>query len=301
MTKIAFIGVGRMGSGMAGVLLDAGHTVHVFDPSDAAVTAVVERGALRFDSPAEASDGADLALLSLPNGAIVRTATLGEGGVAAADTPPRYVLDFSTIDPKTARAIADDLAEHGIGFLDTPVSGGVGGAASGALLIMVGGADDDLDAVTPILDLLASRIVHCGSVGTGQLTKLSHNMLTAINTVAAGEVLTAAVAAGGNFDVLTEVFGAGLAGSKMLTHFEKTLFTEDRPGLFALDLMHKDISLFLTDFGDAVLPLAQITKQTYNAARKSGLGASDSSSVVELYERLNDLRLTRTATPGSNA
>jgi 3-hydroxyisobutyrate dehydrogenase-like beta-hydroxyacid dehydrogenase len=300
MSTIAFIGVGRMGSGMAGVLLDAGHTVHVFDPSDAAVAPVVDRGATRFTSAADAADGADLALLSLPNGAIVRAATLGADSVAAAKNPPRYVLDFSTIDPQTAKAVAGELNQLGIQFLDTPVSGGVGGAASGQLLIMVGGSDEDVAAVDPILSALASRVVHCGPVGAGQLTKLSHNMLTAINTVAAGEILTAAVAAGGDLDTLTDVLGAGLAGSKMLTHFDKTLFTEERPHLFALDLMHKDITLFLDEFKQAVLPLAQLTMQTYNAARKSDLGPKDSSSVVELYEALYDVHLTRT-TPGSNA
>lgn len=294
MSTISFIGVGRMGSGMAAQLIGAGHDVRVFDPSDAAANAAVAAGATRHESPASAADGSDFTLLSLPNAAIVRSAVLGADGVLAAPSRPSYILDFSTIDPQSAKDVAAAVAEAGVRFLDTPVSGGVGGAASGNLLIMVGASDEDLAAARPVLEVLASRIVHCGPVGAGQLTKLSHNMLTAINTVATGEILTAAVAAGADLDVLVDVFTAGLAGSKMLGHFDKTLFTQERPGLFALDLMHKDISIFLAESRTAVLPLAQATMQTYNAARHAGLGAKDSSSVVELYERIYDVNLTRT-------
>lgn len=294
MTSIAFIGVGRMGSGMAGRLIDAGHDVRVFDPSPDAVAAMVGRGATAASSPAEAADGATFALLSLPNAAIVRAAVFNDDGITSAANRPQFVLDFSTIDVASAREFARALEALGITYLDTPVSGGTAGAANGQLVLMVGASEPALVAVSPVLELLASRIVRCGDVGAGQLTKLSHNMLTAINTVAAGEILTAAVAAGGDLEILTEVFTAGLAGSKMLAHFDKTLFTEERPGLFALDLMHKDIALFADAFPEAVLPLSQQTIQTYKAARREGLGARDSSSVVELYERLYDLQLTAT-------
>lgn len=294
MSTIAFVGVGRMGSGMAGQLIAAGHDVRVFDLSEAATAPAVALGATRSSSAAEAADGADFALLSLPNPAIVRSAVLGDGGVMSAATKPGYILDFSTVDPQTSKDVAAAVGAQGVRFLDTPVSGGVAAAATGKLLIMVGAEPADLDAARPVLDLLAARIVHCGPVGSGQLTKLAHNMLTAVNTVAAGEILSAAVSAGGDIDVLVEVFTAGLAGSKMLGHFDRTLFTEDRPGLFALDLMHKDISLFLSEFRNSVLPLSQVTMQTYNSARHQGLGAKDSSSVVETYENLYEIRLSHT-------
>ncbi|MDR5832363.1 NAD-binding protein [Caballeronia sp. LP006] len=140
--------------------------------------------------------------------------------------------------------------------------------------------------------MLAGRVVHCGDVGAGQLTKLSHNLLTAINTVALGEVLTASVKAGAKLDVLCDVLTAGLAGSKMLDYLPKTLFTQERPGNFAINLMHKDIKLCLDEFSNYSMPLGQLVLQTYNAARAKGLGDKDSTSVNELYEELLGVRLS---------
>jgi 3-hydroxyisobutyrate dehydrogenase len=291
MATLTFIGVGRMGSGMAARLLGAGHTVQIFDPNADAVDALVQQGAIAASSPAKAAHGAEAVFTSLPNPAILRDAVEGPDGVLAGAAAGVTIVDFSTVDPETARALAATVEAQGGHFLDAPVSGGVAGAAAGTLLTMVGASDEDLANVRPYLEKIAARIVHCGPVGSGQLTKLSHNMLVAINTVAAGEVLAAAVKAGGDLETLTEVFGAGLAGSKMLDHFGKTLFTEERPPLFALDLMHKDISLCLKEFGQFPMPLSQLVMQTYNAARAKGLGGQDSTGVNEIYEELFGLQL----------
>lgn len=291
MATLSFIGVGRMGSGMAGRLLAAGHTVQVFDPNQAAVDALVQKGAIATDSPGKAAQGAEVVFTSLPNPAILRDAVEGTDGILSAGVAGIVIVDFSTVDPATARSLAGTVQAHGGRFMDAPVSGGVAGAADGTLLTMVGANPEDLATVRPYLEQVASRIVHCGEVGSGQLTKLSHNMLVAINTVAAGEILAAAVKAGGDLDTLTEVFGAGLAGSKMLEHFKKTLFTSERPPLFALDLMHKDISLCMKEFSQFSMPVSQLVLQTYNAARAKGLGGEDSTGVNEIYEELFGLQL----------
>lgn len=294
MAILSFIGVGRMGSGMASRLIAAGHTVQIFDPNTSAVDALVQQGAIATPSPAKAAQGAEVVFTSLPNPAILRDAVEGPDGILAADIAGATIVDFSTVDPATARDLATIIEAQGGRFIDAPVSGGVGGAAAGTLLTMVGASAADLEKVRPYLEQIASRIVHCGDVGAGQLTKLSHNMLVAINTVAAGEVLAAAVKAGGDLETLTEVFGAGLAGSKMLDHFQKTLFTAERPPLFALDLMHKDISLCMKEFSQFPMPVSQLVMQTYNAARAKGLGGQDSTGVNEIYEELFSLQLTTT-------
>jgi len=293
MATLSFIGVGRMGSGMAARLLEAGHTVQIFDPNTEAVEALVQQGAIATSSPAKAAQGAEAVFTSLPNPAILRDAIEGPDGVLASEISGVTIVDVSTVDPETARSLAATVEAHGGRFVDSPVSGGVAGAAAGTLLLMVGADSQDLENVRPYLEQLAARIVHCGPVGAGQLTKLSHNMLVAINTVAAGEVLAAAVKAGGNLETLTEVYTAGLAGSKMLDHFGKTLFTEERPPLFALDLMHKDISLCLKEFGQFPMPVSQLVMQTYNAARAKGLGGQDSTGVNEIYEELFGLQLRK--------
>lgn len=284
MTSIAFIGVGRMGAGMARRLIEHGHSVTVFDPSPEATRSLSERGAAVATTPGKACSNAEVVMLSLPNPEIVRNVVFGSDGILSAEVPPKIVIDFSTIDPSTARDLSEGLVANGVRFLDTPVSGGVIAAAEGNLLVMAGGSESDLESVRSLLNILAAKVVHCGPVGTGQSVKLSHNMLTAINTLAAGEILTASAAAGTDLNVLVDIFSEGLAGSKILAHFDRTLFTKDRPHLFAIDLMHKDISLYLDEFKDAVLPLAQLTKQSYNAARAQGLGKKDSTSVNEIYE-----------------
>lgn len=297
MAKVAFIGVGRMGSRMAFRLLDAGHEVRVFDPSPEAVAAVVEKGGVAASSPADASTDCAFVLSSLPTPDSLRTAIGGENGALSSLKAGATVIDFSTVDPTTTRDVAAACSAAGVAFMDAPVSGGVAGAASGNLIIMAGCDEATLDGARPILSSLAARIVHCGPIGSGQLTKLAHNLLTAINTVALGEVLAASVKAGASLPVLTEVLSGGLAGSKMLDYLPKTLFTQERPANFALDLMHKDISLCLSEFSDYPMPLGQAVRQIYNTARAEGLGKKDSTSVAEVFERLLkvDLRLSAAA------
>jgi 3-hydroxyisobutyrate dehydrogenase-like beta-hydroxyacid dehydrogenase len=156
---------------------------------------------------------------------------------------------------------------------------------------MAGGDEQTLARAKSVFDVLAGRVVHCGPVGSGQLTKLSHNLLTAINTVALGEVLAASVKSGANLQILTEVLSGGMAGSKMLDYLPKTLFTAERPANFAVDLMHKDISLALEEFGGHPMFLGQVVRQIYNTARAEGFGGKDSTSVAEVYERLLNVRL----------
>lgn len=290
--KIGFIGVGRMGSRMAARLIEAGHQVSVFDPNNAAVNELVAKGAIAASSPQAAAESAERILLSLPSPKTLLDAVCGESGVLKSAKSGAIIVDFSTVDPATTKIIAAQCASKDVEFIDSPVSGGVAGAASGNLVLMIGGDESVIKTARPELEILASRIVHCGPVGAGQLTKLSHNLLTAINTVALGEVLTVSVKAGANLQVLCDVFGAGLAGSKMLDYLPKTLFTEERPANFAIDLMHKDISLCLQEFSNYSMPLGQLVLQTYNAARLNGLGGKDSTSVNELYEKLLGVRLS---------
>ena len=192
-------------------------------------------------------------------------------------------------NPKSAAEGADAV------LFSLPTPAILRSATNGKLVVMVGGDAAVLERVTPMLNNLAGRIVHCGAIGAGQLTKLSHNLVVAINTVALGEVLAASVKAGGNLEVLCDVMSAGMAGSKMLDWFQKTLFTAERPAFFAIDLMNKDLGLCLDEFSNYPMPLGQLVKQTYNAARAKGMGGKDSTSVSEIYEELLGVRLQTAA------
>lgn len=292
--RIAFIGVGRMGGRMSQRLLDAGYPLAVFDPSADAVVALADRGARTAASPADAARGADFILCSLPNPSILRDAITGHDGVLDGARPGALIIDFSTGDPAVARSLAAAAAEKGVGFLDAPVSRGVVGAEHGTLAVMVGGDADALAEARPILDHLASDIVHVGGVGAGQVTKLCNNMLTAIITTALGEVLVTGVKAGVELEPLTAAIGAGSAANYVLSgYFPNTLFTEERATGFALALMRKDLDLFLKAATDAgmTLPLSDLVHGQYAAAQAAGLDDADSTSIAELYERAAGVRL----------
>ena len=292
--RIAFIGVGRMGGRMTKRLLDAGYDVVVFDPSAAAVAALVDRGAHAAPSPAEAAQDASFVLCSLPNPAILREAVAGTGGVLEGAQPGSLIVDFSTGDPAVARELAALAAGKGVGFLDSPVSRGVVGAENGTLAVMIGGDEEALERARPVLDHLASDIVHVGGVGAGQVTKLCNNMLTAIITTALGEILVTGVKAGVDLEPLAAALGAGSAGTYVLSgYLPNTLFTEARNPGFALALMRKDVGLFMKAAADAgmELPLSQLAVERHEDAAAGGLDEADFTSIAELYERAAGLRL----------
>ena len=292
--RIAFIGVGRMGGRMSKRLLDAGYELVVFDPSADAVARLVERGATAAASPAEAAEQAGFVLCSLPNPAILRDAVADHGGVLEGARPGALIVDFSTGDPAVARERAAAAAEKGIAFLDAPVSRGVVGAENGTLAVMIGGEDEALERARPVLDHLASDIVHVGGVGAGQVTKLCNNMLTAIITTALGEVLVTGVKSGVELEPLAAALGAGSAGTFVLSgYLPNTLFTEARNTGFALALMRKDVGLFMKAAADAglELPLSQLAVERHEDAAAAGLDEADFTSIAELYERAAGVRL----------
>lgn len=145
--KIAFVGVGRMGSRMASRLIEAGHELSVYDPFAPAVEALKQQGAAAAGNPAEAAEGAEIIMLSLPSPATFTDAVTGETGILNKVSPGAIVVDFSTVDPATTKDIAALCARKNVYFLDSPVSGGVAGAASGNLVLMIGGSEEVIERV----------------------------------------------------------------------------------------------------------------------------------------------------------
>lgn len=272
--------------------MKAGYRLRVHDLSDRATSPLADAGAEVDVSPASAARQASIVLLSLPTPDVVRDVVAGSGGVLEGALPETLVVDLSTVGPITAREMEAACERVDVRFLDSPVSGGVESAVDGSLTLTIGGRRSAIERARPLLEELSSRIVECGPVGAGQLVKLCHNLLTAMNTVAAGEVLTAGVHAGANLGVLREALSSGMGDSRILRHLDHTLFTQERPAKFALDLMHKDLTLCLSELSDFPLPVAQLVRQVYSLARMRNLGARDSTSVIELYEALLDVRLS---------
>jgi 3-hydroxyisobutyrate dehydrogenase-like beta-hydroxyacid dehydrogenase len=285
-----------MGSRMARRLLDAGHTVRVYDPVRAATDALVEAGASVATSPGDASRGAELVLCSLPDPDAVEEAILGADGVLWGAAPGTTIVDMTTSDPDTSRRVARRSEAQQVRFLDAPVSHGLVGAETGTLAMMIGGDEQVLEDARPVLGVLANDIVHVGPVGAGQIAKLCNNMLAAIHAAALGEVLAAGLRAGIGLRELTASISKSSGTSFILEHyFPRGLFTAERPTTFALSLMRKDLSLFMRASykADASVPLSAFVQQLYTAAGTSIGEDADWSSVAELYERLAgvDLRL----------
>jgi 3-hydroxyisobutyrate dehydrogenase len=288
-TRVTMIGVGNMGGRMGRRLLAAGYPLTISDPSLELVAALVAEGALAAASAAEAAREADLIILSLPTPAIVEAVVTGEQGILRTARPGTTVVDMSTGDPGTARRVEAACREAGVNFLDAPVSRGVMGAERGTLLIMVGGDEEVLEAARPVLSVLGSEIIHVGGPGSGQVVKLCNNMLSAINMQALGEVLVTGVKAGVELEVLARVLTAGTGGSWGLSnHLPATIFAGDDSTRFALELMHKDVWLFMRAAEEQGLatPLAAVAAQTLRMAKSEGFGPRDYSAIIRYFEHL---------------
>lgn len=295
MTEVlGFVGLGNIGRRIVPHLLKAGHDVAVFDLNKEAVTALVEQGARAVESPAEAAKGASTVFLSLPNSHIVRTVVLEQDGVLEGASQGAVIVDHSTIDPETARSLAEAAAAGGFAYLDAPVSGGVQGAEAGTLSVIIGGDTAAVDKARPVMDSFAGNIFHVGPSGSGQVIKLANNMITAVNIAALGEGLSATVKAGVDLDTAVEVLTKSSAASFVLSsYFPRTLFTEERPTGFALDFMLKDIKLFLDSVSKTGIPtpVSNIVGDLYNIGHRDGRGGKDFTSVVEFYEDFSGIRL----------
>jgi 3-hydroxyisobutyrate dehydrogenase len=183
MTAIGFIGLGNMGRPMARNLVKAGHALSVFDVVPGAVSALVDAGARAAPSVADAVAGAEVVITMLPAGPEVRAVYLDAAGVLARAGSSALLIDSSTIDVETARAVAQSAADKGLAMIDAPVSGGVGGAEAGTLTFMVGGTEAAFTRAKPVLDAMGKTIVHAGASGNGQVAKLCNNMLLAISMI----------------------------------------------------------------------------------------------------------------------
>ena len=192
MASVGFIGLGNMGLPMAQNLLKAGHAVQGFDVSSAQADKLVAAGGTAPGSVTAAASSAEVVISMLPAGAHVREVYLGTGGVLAAVAPGTLLIDCSTIDVESARAVAAAAEQKGLAMLDAPVSGGVGGAQAGTLTFMVGGSDAGFARALPVLETMGKTIVHAGGPGNGQAAKICNNMILGVSMIAVSEAFVLA-------------------------------------------------------------------------------------------------------------
>ena len=190
MPSIGFIGVGHMGAPMARNLLKAGHQVTVFDPNVENAKAVA--GAKQAASLVELSATNDIIVSMLPSGRELKVAYLDNDGIVAHAKAGALLIDCSTTDVDSARAVADAAKKRGLQFIDSPVSGGVAGAEAGSLTFMAGGEDVAVDAARPILMSMGKNVVHTGASGSGQAAKICNNLILGISMIGVSEAFVLA-------------------------------------------------------------------------------------------------------------
>jgi 2-hydroxy-3-oxopropionate reductase len=289
VSTIAFIGLGIMGSPMAAHLAAAGHQVIGFDRSPERITALVEAGGIAADSTAKAVADADVVAVMVPDSPHVQEVLTGEGGVFENAREGTLIIDFSSIRPDVTTELATLAAKSGFRLIDAPVSGGEAGAVNATLSIMVGGADEDVAAAKPILDVVGKTIVHVGPNGSGQTVKAANQLIVAGNIQLLAEAIVFLEAYGVDTAAAVEVLGGGLAGSAVLNQkAQKMLDRSFDPG-FRIDLHHKDLGIVTTAAREAgvVIPLGAAVAQLMASARAHGDGGLDHSALFRGVERLS--------------
>ncbi|WP_340302244.1 3-hydroxyisobutyrate dehydrogenase [Roseobacter sp. HKCCD7870] len=261
--QIAFIGLGNMGAPMALNLQNAGHTVTGFD------TVAAPDGISCATSAAEAAHGAEVVITMLPNGMIAR-AVVDE--VLAVLPQGALVIDCSTIEVDAAREIAEAAAAKGIGFLDAPVSGGVGGAAAGTLTFMVGGDGADFTRAAPLFEIMGQKAVHCGAAGNGQAAKICNNMILGITMIGTCEAFALADKLGLERQAMFDVVSTSSGASWSINTYcpapgvgpQSPADNGYKPG-FAAELMLKDLRLSqdAATAADAATPLGALAEAIY--------------------------------------
>ncbi|MGH6914199.1 MAG: 3-hydroxyisobutyrate dehydrogenase, partial [Geminicoccales bacterium] len=250
MAAIGFIGLGNMGLPMARNLLKADHRVTGFDVVPSAVEAAVASGVRGVRSAPEAADGAELVITMLPEGRHVREVYMGEQGLIARAAADALLIDCSTIDVETARAVNRAATERGLEMLDAPVSGGVAGAESASLTFMVGGSAPGFARAQPILQRMGKAVVHTGPSGNGQAAKICNNMILGISMIGVCEAFVLAQKLGLSAERLFEVASQSSGQCWSLTSYcpvpgpvpSSPANRGYRPG-FTVAMMAKDLRL----------------------------------------------------------
>jgi 3-hydroxyisobutyrate dehydrogenase-like beta-hydroxyacid dehydrogenase len=288
MSSLGFIGLGAMGSRMAGRLLAAGYQVHGTDRtrSDTAA-ALIARGLVWHETPREVAAAAQVTFSSVTNDAAVEAITSGPDGILAGLTPGKVYVDMSTIGPETSRQVAERVRALGADMLDAPVSGSVPAAAEGALAVMVGGQEDTFRAVEPLLRTLGRTVTYIGGNGQGLLLKLAINLNLGAQLLAFSEGLLLAERGGIDPKLAVDVMTGSAIGSPAL-HARGPLVLDlpDEPW-FDVSMLHKDLRLALEAGRDLAVPLpaAATTAELLTWAGELGYGHRDIAALFEVLAR----------------
>ena len=291
MANLGFIGLGRMGRHMARNLIKAGHTVTLFNRSQAPVDELAAEGGKRAAGPAEVARNAQVLFTCLSTPDVVES-MLRQALEGA--QPGDIFVDHSTIGVSDARRIAAMCAEKGVQFIDAPVSGGPWGAEAGTLTIMCGGDRSAFEAVLPYLQIEGKQIHHLGPVGAGTVAKLCNNLLVGIHTAAMAEAFVLGTKAGLDPRALYEIISGATGHSAQIErNIPQFVFPGKFEAAFSIDHLHKDVALAVELGKDenVRMVLGALTQQLLEEARAAGHGGEDQAALIRPLEKLTGVEV----------
>ncbi|MBW7571338.1 2-hydroxy-3-oxopropionate reductase [Caproiciproducens faecalis] len=286
--KVGFIGLGIMGKPMAKNLVKAGYSLIVSNLTEGPVNELVAMGAQKAGSPSEIARQCDVILTMLPNSPQVEEVALGKNGLIESMKLGSVLIDMSSINPMASKEISAELAKKGIQMLDAPVSGGEPKAVDGTLAFMVGGEREVFDRFEELLSKMGSSVVYCGGIGAGNVTKLSNQIIVAVNIAAVSEAFMLAKRTGVSPETVFNAIKGGLAGSTVMNAKAPMMISGNFDPGFRIDLHIKDLNNALAtghSVGSPLLLTAEVMEmlQTLHA---DGHGSEDHSAIVRYYEKI---------------
>lgn len=286
--RVGFIGLGIMGKPMCRNLIKAGYRPVVYDINREAVEELTADGAIAAGCGAEVAGQSDVVITMVPDSPQVRTVILGQGGVLEGAQEGLTVIDMSSIDPTETRAIGETLSQHGVDMMDAPVSGGEPKALDGTLSIMAGGKKETFDKYEKLLNCMGTSINYVGELGSGNIAKLSNQIVVAGNIAALSEALILAKKSGTDPELVFHAIRGGLAGSTVMEAKGPMMLAQSfQPG-FRIELHMKDLRNAL-NAGHSIhspLPLTAQIMEVIQALCNDGDEKLDHSAVIKYYEKL---------------
>ena len=295
MTSVGFVGLGLIGKPMCMNLVKKGFDVTCWNRTASKMDDVVAAGGKPAGSAREAAEGNEFTITMVNDSPDVEKVILGANGVMEGVVEDSVVIDMSTISPSVTREIACKLAGKGVHMLDGPVSGGIGGAESGTLSIMVGGDTAILERSRDVLEAMGTRITHCGGNGMGQVTKLANNITGQGTLAAVTEGLIFAAKHGGDLEATLSALGGGAAQSWMLENLGARMCDRDFAPGFMVDTAQKDMRLILqaAEEMNVALPVTAVVTQIFRSAQEMGFGEDGTQAYAKVMEALTGTRLER--------
>ena len=288
--KIAVLGMGTMGAPMATNLLKAGCEVTVHNRTRSREEPLVELGAKRAETPAEAAADVDIVLSCVSDTPDVEAVLLCPGhghGVIHGLKAGGLVIDCSSIAPAATRRIAEEFRAKGIGYVDAPVSGGSEGAIKGTLTIMCGGTEEDFARAEPVLRIIGAKVTRIGPAGCGQIAKVANQVAITGTFMALAEALTLAYRAGADPEQVVEAIGGGVAGSWILNNRSDRMLGDDYPLGFRTRLHRKDLGIALETARECQVPvpIASLVATIEDALIAQGFGDEDMSNLARFVRQ----------------